>query len=298
MKIQAFIQTLSDVITKRDLLEQLRTTNAELRETTIPLYEAMLTDFAGWQFTSPEVKRMQPTFNTLVKKRKGNLIASVLHILKNTAEISDKLLPILDKQFEEKTAASALTYSKAQKLQLVEAIDFVTRYARKFANYVLIAETAKYDPGNSIKKRLSPKQVNDVELFFTNFCTLLNAFSGTPGDVLIVFESIPNIIVKPEDVANIEAMMGRKKIDPAGFGFINAKLSLAFHVGTWWAERQAKRYDEAKQDLEMVQLNLLNLKRKMAGEPSPALEKEIEACEIRIQNLVNDIEKMERDWLD
>lgn len=294
MKILDFVKNLAPMFKKRDLVDQLRVSLAELRETTIPAYKDVTQDFAAWKFTSSEVNRIIPTFNQIVKKRKGNLLVSITATLENMSVIGDKLMPTLEKEFEETMVGQALTYSQAQRLQLVQAIDFTNRYARKLVNYIIVAETAKYDLGNTIEKRLTKAQKLEVETYFTNFCMLLNAFNSSPADILALFDRVPNILVTPENHLNVEATMGRVKLDPLNFNFISASWNPFYLIGLLRNSWQAARYEEAKADLEMIRLRILNLKALHGGNPDPVIQREIEYNEERVQKLEAKIADMER----
>lgn len=293
MKILDFVKNLTPMFKKRDLVDQMRITVAEVRETTIPVYQEMVKDYATWKFTSSEVTRIIPTFNQIVKKRKGNIVVSILATLENMANIGDKLIPVLEREFEDTQVTKALTYSQTQKIQLVEAIDFVNRYARKFVNYVVVAETTKYDSGNTLEKRLNKAQRLEVETYFTNFCILINAFNQTPSEVLALFDRIPSILVTPENHLNVEATIGRTKLDPLNFNFISANWNPFYLIGLVRNSRNALRYEEAKADLEMIRLRLLNLKSLTNGEPDPVIQREIEYNEERVQALEAKIADLE-----
>jgi hypothetical protein len=296
MDILKYLKSLLPKLSRNTVTDNLRLVSEELNDTTIPLFDSANVDFSNFDFKSKEVVRLLPTFNSLVNKRKGNIITTIDTILKDVSKLSALLLTNIENDFEETIASTGLTCSKAQKLQLTEGIDFVTRYSRKLLNYIIIAETSKYDQGNTIENRLSKVQREYVTKFFSNYCILMNGFAKGGPEVLKIFNSIPNITVTPENIESYKATHGRYSLDPLQFGFIPVSLNPFYHIGMSIAEYQTNRYDEKKEERDLIKLRLINLKNQMNSTPNPKLEQEIEYYEERVQKLELKIEDMERKY--
>lgn len=296
MKFLEFFNSLKPSFSKKTLTENLQSISEELNSYTIPIYENAKTDFHLFKFKSKEVNSLTKRFDLLVKRKKGDMISTIYFALVNISDITNKLIRVIDKDFEANVTNYGLTFSKAQKIQLVEAIDYTTRYSRKLLNYILEAETVNLDDGNALNKRLTPQQIQNVISFFPNYCRLINGFMISPAEILTLFAKIPNILITPESIETQTAMNGKVALDPLSFNLIAAWLNPIYHIGLKLAEYQSRRFEEAKEERDMLNLKLLNLKNLNTGTPDPVIEKEIAYYNNLIQELELNIEDMERKY--
>lgn len=297
MNLTKLLGVISPTIYKRDLADQLYNLAKELEESTIPSYAEANQLFQRWDFKTKEVKRLLPTFNAIVRKRSGNIITTTYDVLKNISVMTTKMRDQVNKTFEDKTANSALTYKKAQYLLFLDAVKFYSSYVREFLNYVIIAETGNTDSGNQIKKSLTDAQRSVVESFYTNYCQLTNAFTLEAANVIRLLEDVPDIIIVPDNIPLVEAAHGKRKVDPLGFNFISADKNpfYSFQLSSALADHQ--KYQKALEERELLRLRLLGLQRNLDGTPDPAVEKEIDVYQDRIQKLDYQIKKEEDKYL-
>jgi hypothetical protein len=295
MKIEAYLASLLPTLRKDQILDDCRNTRVELRETTLPAYEVAVPLLGKWKWKSEEMKAHAATFTRLVKG--GNIIAVIEAGLKETVATLALAETYVMKSYNEEVVSVALTYKKANVLQFIEAVAFVSKFARKFINYAFVYETASYEDGETvIKDALTPYEIKWIDDNFVSFCTAFSAVAQAVKTVEDAIESVPEITVKTSNQGALKETLGEKRLDPFKLGFISAKMNPFYHVGKWMAEGQVDRYNAAKEELRLVQLRKLNLEKLNERKPDAALQNEIQYSENRVQGLNAKIAKMEAQY--
>lgn len=296
MKIIDVIRSVIPTIFKRDVNDKLQQLQKELETSTIPILKETTMFFEGKEFRSKEVQRLITPFNRIVQKRQGNIITTIRYTAENIGNIANELKPILERNFKDATSSSGLTYRKAQYLQLIDTAMFFSEYARLFANYIIVAETAEFDPGNTIKKRLTPVQIKKIETEFINFTHATNILNNKLATIIRMLESVPDLIIDEENIGMVEATSGVKTVDPVNFGFISANYNPFYAIQMKMAVNDHAKYERALEQREMIRLRLHNLNKLAAGEPDPYVQKEIELLEEKVQKLDAQIAKTEAEY--
>ena len=297
MKILNFIAGLLPSFSKSRVIEDIRITRNEIKETTEPAYESAASLFTGWQFKSEQMKEMIEVFNRMVKRHgSDNMIVTISKGFKEIIENLNTVEKFIDKAYGEEISSNGITYYKAQILQLAETIGFVSKYARKFLVYVYVCETnALNTEQTGFDSALTPAEIKWIEEGFISFCTAFGITSNTSQTVKHVLEDIPDVIVTQDNVDTLAATIGSIKIDPLEMNLIPISLNPIYRIGMIVAEWQASRYKASKEEMKLLELRKLNLEKLSAGKPDAHLQKEIEYMETRIQSLNFKIAKMEKD---
>ena len=81
MKIIDFVSKLFPNLKKRDVMEEINISISNINEFTLPTYTSYAKEMSNWNFATRESQALISTFNSLVKSRKGNIIATVKHAL-------------------------------------------------------------------------------------------------------------------------------------------------------------------------------------------------------------------------
>ncbi|EKD22685.1 MAG: Virion structural protein [uncultured bacterium] len=297
MKFSNFIQSLLPSFGKDRVLEDCRLTRAEIKEVTAPSYDAAMEFLKGWKFKSPEMEKLLSIFNRMVKgSGSDNAIVTIAKsfdaILKNLDHTEDRIA----KLYNEDVAGAGITYQKANLLQFVECVGFVSKFARKFLIYTYICETAQYENSSTdIAESLSPAEIEWLNANFVSFCTAFNIVCGNPQTVEKQFAAVPDIVITSENAETLPSTIGDAKIDPFQMKLIPIVMNPIYHIGMFVAEWQASRYKAAKEELKLLQLRKLNLQKTSEGKPDAHLQQEIKYMETRIQGLNYKIAKMEKD---
>lgn len=296
MRILDFIKTMLPTFKKRDIISEIEVTLSNLNECTIPVYDNYAREMKTWNFASKEAINLVQTFNTLVKQRKGNIIVSTAFGLHEASKVAAEMSRSFEKRFQNDVSREGLTYNEAQSLQLSAALGFFERYARRLLSYLVIVETGKFDSGNSMLS-LTDGHRKYITNHFTPFCLLLNAFTQGSGAVLAALKSVPELEIIPENDEAVASIQGKDKLDPFRMNLIGMNLNPFYVIGMRQAISKVKRYDEAQEERNMLELRLIHLKNVRQGQPSPEIEQEIQYNEDRLSRIQAEIQDFEEEYL-
>jgi hypothetical protein len=292
MKIEKYVASLLPAIRKDKVIEDIAAIRKELRDVTIPVYASIAVVFGKWKWQSEEMKAKASAFNRLAGG--GNVVEVIGHGLDKLDGALTVAEEYIMKAYNEETVTSAITYKKAAVLQYVDAISFVVKYARRFANYMLVAESAKFpDSDTNLKTSFAPAEISYIETNFMMFCQALKALAIEPKEVQKRIDETPDIIVKASSAGMMEEIHGASRVDAFGMNFISSKWNPFYHIGKAYAEMQVSGYKAAREELALVQMRKLYLEKLQAKKPDAALAQEIEYSEGRLQSLHANIAKME-----
>jgi hypothetical protein len=299
MKIDKFVKSLVPMLEKDEILGEIIKIKAELEKETIPAYSRVaLPLLKSWKFKSEQMEIKIGSFNSLINKKSGNIINTIDSLLPEVLRNLIDVEHLAEQVFTPTTAASGLTFMKAQLLQYVEFSGFVARYARRFLIYTFVMETASAqdDAELNVADAMAPADYDWIDQNFVNFVTALNVCAGTDGDVKKKMEAIPDIQITEDNVHTVPETVGMNRVDPLKMGFVSVVLNPFFHFGMRIAEMQVRRYNAAREELKLVQLQKLNLEKISQGKPDASVQKQIMYAEERIKRLNADITRMEQKY--
>jgi hypothetical protein len=295
MKIENYVAGLSPSMRKDQVLDDITNVRKELVQATIPAYETISTVFGKWKWKSKEMQTHATAFGRMVGG--GQMVEVILKGLRDVSAALTVAEDYIVKTYNSEVASTAITYKKANVLQFVDAIAFLTRYARRYANYMLVCETATIpDSDTNLKEAFAPAELSYIENNFTMFCQALKAIAIPAKEVEKRIEEAPEVIVKSASASVLGETMGAKKTDSFGLNFIAAKWNPFYHIGKALAEWQVNSYNAAKEELQLVQMRKLYLEKLNAKKPDAALAQEIQYTEGRLQNLTVKIARQEASY--
>jgi hypothetical protein len=297
MKILSYIQSLLPSFKKDRVIEDIRLVRAEIIEHTGPSYKVATELLSKWKFKSPVLSKQISIFERMVKgEGNDNIVVTIDKSFKSILENLHIVENLINKMYNEEVVGKGFTYLKVNLLQFVEAVSFVSKFARRFLIYIYICETEVYpDSGTALYTSLSKAEIEWIEANFVSFCTALNIVTIKPNDLDKQFNNIPDIVVTNENVETLSSTLGEARLDPFQMKLIPIWLNPIYHIGMFVAEWQADRYKAAKEEVKLLQLRKLNLEKLSEGKPDAKLQKEIEYMEGRIQGLNYKLAKMEKD---
>lgn len=293
MKFSSFLKSLLPGFEKDRVLEDIRLTHTELKDITIPAYETSIAILKTKDLKSKEVTDFEKVFRRNNPGFGKELFEGLLEGLQVAESNMDVVESLIQKTYNEDVAAGGLTYLKANLLQYVEVVGFVSKFARKFLFYTFVMEAANYE-ANSLKmtESLSRAEIQWIEENFLNFAQAFKIVSTPKAKLAKQFSEIPDIVVTGENEDTLMRTQGAK-IDPFQMRFIPTWLNVIYHVRIHVAEWQVERYNAAKEELKIIQLRKLHLERMRDNKPDARIEKEIEYLESRAQKLNHKIAQME-----
>ncbi len=298
MKIGNFLTSLLPTFGKDQVLEDCRLTLGEIKNGTLPAYEAAAPLFKSWKFKSDKLKDQFATFQRLTHSG-GNFVDAVAKGLKLATDNLEAVEDMIGKTYNEDVASSGLTYLKANLLQFVETAGFVSKYARKYLDYIYALETAEVgeaEDQSAAMDTLVKAQVEWLDKNLIPFATAFGIVTTQPTKLRQVLANIPDIVATPDNAQTLGSTMGQAKLDPLQFGLIPIWLNPIYHVRLAVAEWQAARYKEMQEELRLVQLRKLNLERAVQGKSDAKIQKEIAYLAARKDKLSYELARMEREY--
>ena len=295
MNLLNFISGLANSFGKNDVLERCNLSKTSLIEHSIPAYTAASELFAGQKFKSKSLQDYSAIFNKNVgNKAGGGTIGAILAILTNAVSVLDVVAELSKKMYSDREANISLTYSKATLLRLIECSEFTGDYSRKFLNYIYLEEAKEADAEIDIK--LSPNEEKWIDDGFFDFCLALNVLKLDVAIIRKHLAELPDASITESTERVFPSTLGYKRIDPFGFNGFSVKYYPLYRIGMFVAEWQANKYNEAKAELEQLQLQQLHLKKLQDGKPDAKLEKTIAYNQTRLSDMYFKVSKLEKEY--
>lgn len=293
MKIPNFLATLLPTFSKDRILEDINVTHGEITEFTQRAYAAAATDYKNHKFKSEHMKPFLGQFERHIKGR-GNFVVNIDAGLKTVLANLDETKKLVDATYNDDVGGAGITYMKANLLQFVELVAFVSRYARLLLIFTYAAETAEFkESGVEFSESIAPADRDWLKANMQNFSAAWNIVTVDPSDFKRKMNDIPDIVVKQEAADALSASIGDKKLDPFSMKLIPVWLNPIYHIRMFVAQWQSERYHRAKAELQLLQLHKLHLEKLRAGKPDANLKKQIEYTENQINKYSAKIRDME-----
>jgi len=295
MKLNIFRKKLPDTIERDRVLEELRTAEGHLLETTLPAYEAVAD--VGVEPMSKVVLAVDSEINRMMESsvRSRNTVVRIHDGLDKAVRANIHYLEsYVSKNFNDKLLADGITFVNANVLQLVEMTSFVIHYARRYLDFVLTMESIALDPDSiSTADSITPGEIEWIQSNATNFAIAFNCVTRERHSVEKALDSIPEISIVEGNEDTLARTMGISKIDPFNLRLVPLAVHPFYILGMWWVEVEAERRKVAIEELKRIQARKLHLENLKMGASDPRIEKEIIGITARIQTLNARIRRIE-----
>lgn len=294
MRILDFIRSMLPRLRKDQILEDLRITEGELKNSVTPAYDDAEKYFKTAKLKSSESTEAATTFYRNYKAtrvNKQNVILEIGSRLKNVIANLSFVTEQNEELLERDVFKDGLTAKKAILVRSAEQLSFISRYAIDFLNFIYVNETR--EAGGAVHD-LVPVQRKKLTDNIANFAALLSIFGDDPEKFKKQFDTMPDVVVNEKTFSSLSAVYSDDNLDPlyspmvAGF-----ESNPIYHLRLVIAEWQADRYKVYKDKKRMLELRLLNLKMLDEKNPDPKVEQEIEYIQNRIEGLEFKMKKME-----
>lgn len=296
MKIAKYVQSLLPSIEKKTVRKNLDDLRTELRDHTLPPFESSQAMLKSWQFKDKFTQDMDKKFPREVKSRfRGNYVEVTYFILKRTLDNIGAFEKLADQLYGPDIIKSALSYSETQLLQLIEAVSFAAKYARKMLIYTLAQEVDLFRDNNLRGREMTQAETNWLYNNQGVFMLVMRALDHSDKEFHKIFADIPNIDVNEDTMSAVAASVGAKNLDPLSLGFHGIVLNPIYHFRIALTEWQVARYDAAKEERKMLEYQILDLKNALDSKQDPKLEKALEYTQDRVSRLSFKIQKIEEE---
>lgn len=290
MLLSKFVNALKPKIHKVDILADIQAQQKELTEVVIPNYKEFTSVFSNYQVKSPFLQKVEKGLKKRTGFNKGNLFVEIESRLVQLNTILAKMEDQIDKHFSETVLKEALTLVQANLVQYISASSYAIRYARNLLTLGLIEEAEASGQNSNI--RLVKVEHTRLEAEYVHFInTIVNVTDkGKTADQTL--SKIPAVFATEEALASLHA--NRDYVDPFSLNLLDSKFNPAYFIGMVVAERQAANYLDAREDFEIQQSLLLNLKLAQAKQNDPRLEQKIVRQIDRVQKIRKNLDEMEK----
>lgn len=294
MKFKEFVSSLLSMFNKDSVIEDIRITRGELEK--LQTSYNFAADLArNWKFKDKTIAGMVTDFKRNTSgPDNGNPVVHIANNLKHVIanlEIAEKLVVA---NLSGQVSATGLTYKQAAVLQYLNAIFLVSKYSRKWLNMIFTYESAQYEnSGTVIDESITRAERLWLEKTFPDFLSAYAAATGDSAKVLQKLNEVPEITVSDSNENALNTTVGISKLDPMKSGLIATKANPIYFVRMVIAEWQVARFNEAKEELRLIELRLQLLKELQQKRPNAKLELAIRQAESRVQDKQAELAKLE-----
>jgi hypothetical protein len=291
MFLDKFIGALLPSFEKDRLINDIRITRGEL-DALKDAYSEAAKLLKSWKFQNSEVIDKVTAFKRIVGTSDNPIVFIDDHlktVLENLEVAETQAAAILGAV----VAGKGLTFKQGTIVQYCDALFLVTKYARKFLNYVYVMESLSFKEGAVATESIPKHELGWIDEKFLDFCNALKSTTDDPKKVLAGIEGIPEIEVASANLASLKSTVGDQTLDPLKLGFIASKYNPIYFVRMVVAEYQVRRYKEMKEEISLLSLRRMRLEKLKGGKDDANLEKQIEYVESRSQKLSYEIAQME-----
>lgn len=288
--VKDFVQSLTNGIEKRDVLEQVRETYKELTTIVKPMYDLDI----RFKNTSNAVdKEVLPVFRK-AGLRGDNAIKIVQGVLEDIVKNESDVIEMVQKNYGEVVVKDALDYKAISIQYYIESLWFVTDYAR----LLIQAYVAQELDGEGLNTNTPMDRANFKEVVNYDACQAFTRFAITlskPVDKFLKeLEKLDGVIYDP---VSHEQLNSRVNTDPMGYGFIPVRWCPWYHAGLLWNTWQNARREKAREEFDRLQIMVLSLKDRAQYETDPearkAANRALDYHSNRMNRLAAKIERME-----
>jgi hypothetical protein len=292
MNLIKFLKSLVGSLKKGDIVGNILGLKEELEDHTLPLFQKFKD--AGlfgprFAYKSNWAKSRVAEFNVKTKNR-GSLIDVISSLLSVLPKQLDELGKIAGRTGGNEVVISGVTYQMGTLLQLIDNLRFFSSYSRK-----LLMMLAYYEyPDGSATPPYSKAIVAKIESEFTQYCELTSLLLSSGNALSQIVARIPNVVVDSDGIVGV---IQGGNVEPIRMGLAPSRYNLVWRIRSAIAEAQADYYNEAQAEALLLELMLIDLKAKLAGQPdNAALDKQIKYHENRLMELTNHLLEVEQTY--
>lgn len=303
MKPWNFIQSLLPNFSRMTALDDCRLTKLEITTVTQPAYENAMRIFGNRKFLYPELAQDFEIYKRQVRPQAApNTVVAIERSFKTMLSTLDMIERLIEKNYTDDIAGAGLTYQKASTLQMLESIAFASKYARRYLNYIMVAETSfiEDDQGmaatTDIGAAILPADVRWLKDNFISFCSVMLTLSRPTQAIEADLARVPDVTITEQNAKTLAASTGEARLDPFAHGIVPLAMNPIYHTRLVVAEWQVDRLNTAKEEKKLLELRKLRMERAMAGKKDASLEKQIEYVQGRIENLDAHIRQKEKQY--
>ncbi len=302
MNLVTFLSHLLPSFKSNRVTESLANREQEINKHLLPQYSSVIPVFTNkYKFKNPVIAKIDKSITKGLKIKKLRNCNSLM-LIHATAEIILKTLPfykdLAADNFSKVIAKDGLTYSKANILRYVEAVDFFVNYARIYINVLSSAERAAMDSLTTGIEGIAPDDIEYLHTHSMPFLVTCRILNFKPEAAMAAEKATIDAVIPStrEGEKEVITSVGIKATDPLGFAELPFPLSIVLTARLAWANYQHDIYEETKAQSKAIDYRMLLIQEEIdTGGSNPELEKQLLFYESQLLVLRRKNEKYKED---
>lgn len=269
-------------------------TSITLDELTLAIesYKAAVDLFGKNRFKNKAANDLATAYSTaLAERSRAGFLEDIYDRLVNAKENLEYVQKESDRVLESDIITEGLTARKLALIQASDYIAFVCRYSVDILNYLYILESESQEDD----RKLPPAKLKYLEENLLDFGRLMTVVGCPKKDFEKLLDDLPEVVVNTKSLSMVEGTYGEAKLNPFVLkttrGFRGTPV--IYQIGLKIAEWQASRYKASQYKKQLLEYRKLQLEQERNGTPNPALERQIQVLQDRIDDLEFYMHKME-----
>ncbi len=282
-----FFKSLVPSLNKKDILDTVEFVKKQLDDSLLPSYLNFTNLIGSKGLTSDESKTYDKAFQSRFKQlHHDNYLSGIQAVLQLMRSNIDTVEGLLQQNLSTDITKDGLTYQKASLIRYVEIMDFVTRYALTLLSWTISNETESLDKKANVP--LTSLDIKWLQSSRENFFEALRVVSTPKSEFANAIKNIPDIMIDEKDNSNLEATVGKNKIDPLQLGLVvdTTTFNLGFHVLNFISDYQVIRYKKLEAERAVVENKILNYQMLVNGTQNARAQDITEKYQSRL-NVIN-----------
>ena len=285
-QIKSYIDTMTGVIKKDDVLKYTEQTITNIAEEVIPALEVFIKD------TDPALLENSEILNRFRRSRKfkykSNRVAidAILNTCRTIVKEERSLKKIIDKHLSDAVIPKTAIARDVSILVFITGIASIATYVPDLLYYILV-EDGKDTPMSKAKvnniNNGGVSFISHIEYYSTGYTKRVTALGKVSGKV---------ITADTDMLSSVLANTGIVIKPPTATGFLGNPI---YHIGMWWVDRGIKQYEANIEKKKLLELKLLEIKLRASGDSNASTVKQIEYYEDKIASLEEDIAEYQED---
>lgn len=288
---------------KENILADLEETVNEIEQFTLPKYVATIDSglfTSDYKLESAWVQKRARLYQSNVRGAGRQFVEHISAMLGVSLKWLGYIADAIDKSVNsDEIHVDGVSYKQKALLDTYGVLKIHVKLARKYLLAIYSYESDDVEsnlPGRP-NFPFSKAEVLELEQSFAMFCRISNMLDKHKrSELKRIIEAVPDVEV--DDTGAAEAVYGSTKLSPLTSGITNFGPipNPIWVVRKWFASWQADRFKAAEAEAKMLELRLIKMRRKAAGEEDPTLDKQIEYQTKRLADLNYRIHEMEKKY--
>lgn len=292
-----FVQGLSPVLDRRQVVSEIKQVRDELTDNTMPelrqfqeLFTTAGSNTKPVPLDSKWVKQFERGLSRHMRFRGTSWVDAWVDTLEKTQFHLGDLEDLVRKEFGSEIPRSGMSFEKVTLLQVIEMMGFFVTYSRKLMLRITGEESTVQSKATKYTPSRGERELVDEQLdtFYLVFATLYQQ-----KDLKTTLTKLSDALIDEDTYEVARQSIPHNKQEALRVGMFSPSNNPFFIAGKWFAEWQVKRYQAAKEERQALQLRYQEL-RELAedGNVNPKLQQHITHTENRIESLNYKIQKI------